>query len=104
MQKAGVSLADLIALGAITAVGVRTSSRTSMSYSLTSALCSLKSCGGPVIPFKVGRIDAKAPVAEGFLPLPEQSTETHTQQFARMGFTPYVRQTFLALSPCSNSR
>lgn len=55
---------------------------------------SLQSCGGPVIPFKVGRIDAKAPVAEGFLPLPEQSTETHTHQFARMGFTPYVRQTF----------
>lgn len=45
------------------------------------------SCGGPIIPFHPGRADATGPVGQGFVPLPEQSTESHLQAFARMGFS-----------------
>lgn len=40
-----------------------------------------------MIPFNPGRVDASRAVGEGFVPLPEQSTESHTQAFARMGFS-----------------
>ncbi|RDB27077.1 hypothetical protein Hypma_004982 [Hypsizygus marmoreus] len=66
IQERTVSLADIIVLGAITAIG---------------------SCGGPVIPFLGGRIDAKGPVTPGFLPSPGQTLATHQAQFARMGFS-----------------
>ena len=53
-----------------------------------------------MIPFRAGRIDAKSPVVEGFLPLPEQSTTTHTQQFARMGFS---RDEMISLVVCGHT-
>lgn len=63
-------------------------------------LSSLQACGGPLIPFRAGRIDAKGPVVEGFLPLPEQSTTTHSQQFARMGFS---QQEMISLVACGHT-
>ena len=58
------SMADLIALGVYTAV---------------------RSCGGPVVPIKTGRIDATAAGPNG-VPLPQNSLFTFENQFARTGF------------------
>lgn len=60
------SIADLIALGVYTSV---------------------RSCGGPVIPVRGGRIDALGPGNTG-VPQPEHDIALFRQQFARMGFTP----------------
>lgn len=59
------SLSDLIALG---------------------VYASVRSCGGPVIPVKAGRVDAPGPGSTG-VPQPEHSIEQFRQQFSRMGFT-----------------
>lgn len=59
------SLSDLIALG---------------------VYASVRSCGGPVIPVKAGRVDAPGPGSMG-VPQPEHSIEQFRQQFDRMGFT-----------------
>ncbi|POS81351.1 hypothetical protein DHEL01_v200232 [Diaporthe helianthi] len=59
------SLADLIALG---------------------VYASVRSCGGPVIPVKAGRVDSPGPGSMG-VPQPEHSIEQFRQQFDRMGFT-----------------
>jgi hypothetical protein len=48
-----------------------------------SIICS----GGPEIPFRGGRIDAKQPGPAG-VPEPEQDLATHTASFARQGFSP----------------
>ena len=58
------SMADIIALGIYTAV---------------------RSCGGPVVPIKTGRIDATAAGPPG-VPLPQNSLFTFENQFARTGF------------------
>lgn len=58
------SMADLIALGVYTAV---------------------RSCGGPIVPIRAGRIDAKVAGAPG-VPLPQNSLGTFRNQFARIGF------------------
>lgn len=58
------SMADLIALGVYTAV---------------------RSCGGPVVPIKTGRIDATVAGPPG-VPLPQNSLFTFENQFARTGF------------------
>ena len=58
------SMSDLIAMGVYTAV---------------------RSCGGPVIPIKTGRIDATESGPTG-VPLPQNSLGTLQQQFARTGF------------------
>ncbi|KAK1825637.1 heme peroxidase [Podospora conica] len=60
------SMADLIAAGAYAAV---------------------RSCGGPVIPLKLGRVDATTGGGIG-VPQPQNSIVTFRQQFDRMGFTP----------------
>ena len=60
------SIADLIALG---------------------VYVSVRSCGGPVVPVRGGRIDAPGPGAMG-VPQPEHDIALFRQQFARMGFTP----------------
>lgn len=59
------SLADLIALG---------------------VYASVRSCGGPVVPVRAGRVDATGPGSMG-VPQPEHSIEQFRQQFSRMGFT-----------------
>jgi len=60
------SIADLIALG---------------------VYVSVRSCGGPVIPVRGGRVDAPGPGDMG-VPQPEHDIALFRQQFARMGFTP----------------
>ncbi|KAJ6470528.1 heme peroxidase [Mycena sanguinolenta] len=59
-----VGMADLIAMGAINAV---------------------IGCGGPVIPFRGGRVDATEAGPET-VPEPQQDLVSHTAAFARMGF------------------
>ncbi|GME28877.1 putative wsc domain containing protein [Neofusicoccum parvum] len=59
------SMADLIALGVYTAV---------------------RACGGPVVPIRTGRVDARAAGAIG-VPLPQNSLGTFTNQFDRTGFS-----------------
>ena len=58
------SMADIIALGVYTAV---------------------RSCGGPVVPIRTGRVDATAAGPPG-VPLPQNSLYTFENQFARTGF------------------
>lgn len=58
------SMADIIAAGIYTAV---------------------RSCGGPVVPIRAGRIDATAAGPPG-VPLPQNSLFTFENQFARTGF------------------
>ncbi|KAK3378435.1 hypothetical protein B0H63DRAFT_397603 [Podospora didyma] len=48
---------------------------------------SVRACGGPVIPLKLGRKDAVAAGSQG-VPQPQNSVITFRQQFDRMGFTP----------------
>jgi len=60
------SMADLIALG---------------------VYASVRSCGGPAVPFRAGRIDAVGPGRTG-VPQPDHPIESFRKQFARMGFTP----------------
>ena len=59
------SLSDIIALGVYTAV---------------------RSCQGPVVPIKTGRIDATEAGPPG-VPLPQNSLQTLEQQFQRTGFS-----------------
>lgn len=47
---------------------------------------SVRSCGGPVIPIRAGRVDATTKGAIG-VPQPQNSVVTFQQQFERMGFT-----------------
>ena len=58
------SMADIIAMGVYTAV---------------------RSCGGPVVPIRTGRIDATEAGPQG-VPLPQNSLFTFENQFARTGF------------------
>ncbi|KAF8170340.1 heme peroxidase [Mycena galopus ATCC 62051] len=60
-----VSIADIIALGAV------------MAY---------ENCGGPEIPYRGGRVDAQEPNAAG-VPQPQDTLDTHIADFARQGFT-----------------
>ncbi|EFY97267.1 WSC and peroxidase domain protein [Metarhizium robertsii] len=47
---------------------------------------SVRSCGGPIIPIRAGRIDATAAGALG-VPQPQNSATMFQQQFERMGFS-----------------
>ncbi|KAL1837323.1 hypothetical protein VTJ49DRAFT_3994 [Mycothermus thermophilus] len=59
------SLADLIAAG---------------------VYASVRACGGPVIPLKLGRVDATGPDSGG-VPQPQNSVGSFTNQFDRLGFS-----------------
>ncbi|KAJ3906338.1 heme peroxidase [Lentinula edodes] len=59
-------MADTIALGAVFAVA---------------------GCGGPLIPFSAGRVDATEPGPET-VPEPQQDLASHTEAFRRQGFSP----------------
>ncbi|KAH8882086.1 heme peroxidase [Thozetella sp. PMI_491] len=74
------SLADMIALGAVQAVG----------------LCSN---GSVNIPFRGGRIDASGPGPIG-VPTPEQDLDTHIKMFARQGFN---KTEMIALVACGHT-
>lgn len=72
------SMADLIALG---------------------TYASVRSCGGPIIPMKAGRIDATGPGANS-LPDVQDSKEVLVGRFAKMGFSP---QEMIQLVACGHS-
>lgn len=72
-------MGDIVALGAIVAVG---------------------SCGGPMIPFYHGRTEALVEAGEGFVPDPAETTESHMEKFARMGFT---RSEMISLVACGHT-
>ncbi|KAJ3994930.1 heme peroxidase [Lentinula boryana] len=59
-------LADVIALGAVFAVA---------------------GCGGPLVPFSAGRVDATE-AGPATVPEPQQDLASHTEAFRRQGFTP----------------
>jgi len=48
---------------------------------------SVRACGGPVIPLRLGRVDALSAGAPG-VPQPGDPIGTFRQQFDRMGFSP----------------
>ncbi|KAK7043046.1 hypothetical protein VNI00_008784 [Paramarasmius palmivorus] len=72
------SLADTIAMGTVLAVA---------------------SCGGPVIPFRAGRIDATQGGPET-VPEPQESLEAHEANFKRQGFS---REEMIGLVACGHS-
>lgn len=62
------------------------SSRSSLSDVIAlSMYTAVRSCGGPAIPFKSGRIDASEAAPPG-VPLPQNSLFTFQNQFGRVGF------------------
>ncbi|RDA93476.1 hypothetical protein CP533_2647 [Ophiocordyceps camponoti-saundersi (nom. inval.)] len=72
------SLADLVALG---------------------VYASVRSCGGPVVPFRAGRRDAVAAGNPG-VPQPQNSIFTFQQQFERMGFS---KEEMIQLTACGHT-
>ncbi|KIK55701.1 hypothetical protein GYMLUDRAFT_47659 [Collybiopsis luxurians FD-317 M1] len=72
------SLADTIALGAVFGVA---------------------GCGGPVIPFSVGRVDATE-AGPATVPEPQQDLASHTESFRRQGFIPTE---MIALVACGHT-
>ncbi|KAL2023889.1 hypothetical protein VTK56DRAFT_666 [Thermocarpiscus australiensis] len=63
------------------------SSRSSMADLIAAGVyASVRSCGGPVIPLKLGRVDATEAGSPG-VPQPQNSVVTFQQQFDRMGFS-----------------
>ncbi|KAL0575763.1 hypothetical protein V5O48_006206 [Marasmius crinis-equi] len=74
----GVSLADLVAMGAVLGVG---------------------SCGGPLIPYRGGRADATS-AGPATVPEPQQDLASHTESFRRQGFT---QSEMIALVACGHS-
>ncbi|KAJ6521703.1 heme peroxidase [Mycena capillaripes] len=73
-----VSLADLIAIGLVTAV---------------------ENCNGPQIAFRGGRVDSAAPGAPG-VPEPQQDLQAHIDSFAHQGFT---QTEMISLIACGHS-
>ncbi|KAJ3720914.1 heme peroxidase [Lentinula raphanica] len=71
-------MADLMALGAILGVA---------------------GCGGPLIPFSAGRIDATE-AGPATVPEPQQDLASHTESFRRQGFTPTE---MIALVACGHT-
>lgn len=72
------SLADLIALG---------------------VYASVRSCGGPIIPYRAGRVDATRRGDPG-VPQPENTVLSFQQQFTRMGFS---NQEMIELTACGHT-
>lgn len=64
-----------------------------------SVYASVRSCGGPVLPVKAGRIDATGTGPNG-LPDPADSRETLIGRFAKMGFSP---QEMIQLVACGHT-
>lgn len=56
-------------------------------------------CGGPIIPFRGGRIDATGPGVFG-VPEPHQSLEAHTESFRLQGFN---RSEMIGLVACGHT-
>ncbi|KAF8182248.1 heme peroxidase, partial [Mycena galopus ATCC 62051] len=73
-----VGMADIIAMGAV---------------------MSVVGCGGPVIPFRAGRIDATQPGPET-VPEPQQDLDSHIAAFKRLGFN---ETEMIALLACGHA-
>ncbi|KAF8151779.1 heme peroxidase [Crassisporium funariophilum] len=73
-----VSHADVIAVGLVTAV---------------------QGCGGPIIPYRSGRVDAPAPGPSG-VPEPFEDLATHTASFKRQGFN---QEEMIGLVACGHT-
>ncbi|KAI3619310.1 l-ascorbate oxidase [Moniliophthora roreri] len=71
-------LADTIAMGAVIGVAA---------------------CGGPIVPFRAGRVDATAAGPPG-VPEPQQDLASHTESFRRQGFT---ESEMIALVACGHT-
>ena len=70
----------------LTALAPFLSSRSSLSDIIAmSVYTAVRSCGGPIIPVKTGRVDATEGGPPG-VPLPQNSLFTFQNQFLRMGF------------------
>ncbi|KAF5376378.1 hypothetical protein D9757_008674 [Collybiopsis confluens] len=78
VQAPFFGMADIIALGAVLAVA---------------------GCGGPVVPFSAGRIDATE-AGPATVPEPQQDLASHTESFRRQGFTP---SEMIALVACGHT-
>ena len=64
------------------------SSRSSMADLIAAGVyASVRACGGPIIPLRLGRKDAVEAGSRG-VPQPENSVVSFRQQFDRMGFSP----------------
>ncbi|KAK1235281.1 hypothetical protein PQX77_001503 [Marasmius sp. AFHP31] len=74
----GVSLADVIAAGTVTGVAA---------------------CGGPIIPFRGGRVDATA-AGPATVPEPQEDLAAHTESFRRQGFS---QSEMIGLVACGHS-
>ncbi|KAH8823960.1 heme peroxidase [Flagelloscypha sp. PMI_526] len=72
------SMADMMAMGVV------------MGY---------QTCGGPTVPYRYGRIDATQAGVSG-VPEPHQDLQSHTDSFARQGFTP---SEMIALVACGHT-
>jgi hypothetical protein len=78
LNKVTCPVSDLIGIAVVTSVDV---------------------CGGPLIPFRSGRIDNFTPSPPG-VPEPHQDLQTHTDMFERMGFT---KEEMIGLVACGHS-
>ena len=75
-------------------------SRSSMADLIASGVyAAVRSCGGPVVPIKAGRVDATTGGPPG-VPLPQNSIFTFTEQFQRMGFSPTE---MIAVTACGHT-
>ena len=76
------------------------SKRSSLSDLIAAGVyASVRSCGGPVVPVRAGRVDATAKGSSG-VPQPQNSIQTFESQFARMGFEP---REMIQLVACGHS-
>lgn len=64
-----------------------------------SVVMAVAECGGPIIPFRMGRIDAAVPGPTG-VPRPEQDLGTHTESFRKQGFT---KSEMISLVACGHT-
>jgi catalase (peroxidase I) len=73
-----MTVADIIAMGTVLAVA---------------------SCGGPIIPYRGGRIDTRV-AGPATVPEPHQDLQTHIESFRRQGFT---QAEMIALVACGHT-
>ncbi|KAG6804789.1 hypothetical protein H0H93_006710, partial [Arthromyces matolae] len=63
------------------------------------AVLGVASCGGPVIPYRAGRIDATQ-AGPATVPEPQQDLQTHIASFERQGFN---QTEMIALVACGHT-
>ncbi|KAG6804791.1 hypothetical protein H0H93_006705, partial [Arthromyces matolae] len=63
------------------------------------AVLGVASCGGPIIPYRAGRIDATQ-AGSATVPEPQQDLQTHIASFERQGFN---QTEMIALVACGHT-